>query len=983
MKKRHFLRRLPLLILCMGMLLSVFALPAMADDTPLLVSSQTVAEDYGMQIDLQLSADEKTLTLSLQMKGEGLCRTQFVALAYDAAVLSLHGAKVADAPQPMTDISTFTLEGGWRFDTVKPYAAVTGNAGYLYLYPAREDAVTYSSYTTILSFPFSVSDATALHVGSIRLITEAEENLFAQSCKATVATEDLHMTYGADANDALSGVSFVGNTPITGAREESAVGTFETWVNPFTDVKADAPYFDAIAYVCKNNLFQGSSETTFDPETSMIRATFATVLCRLAGAEEEAKADTEAQKEFLETFTDVKDTWYVPYLAWGVKTGLFLGNDRKEVMPNDNISTEQMYLLMMRFFDLYEYETAPYEKDAVASLPDGAEVHNWAADGVAFAMANGLLLTDEEGNARPRADAMRWELATVLKRMDTVRVEVEAPVGEGGAEDVYSTVVAPHWLTDRQKDLYRHLYTAIVDGYTEIDTTAYQMTMDEIYPVFAEVYKTPEMFYITGKCVYYINNVTGLAVTVCPEYELMGSARMTAMKQYKEKIAGILADVDENWTDFEKTLYLHEYLVSHYTYAEGTELHSAYELLTEYQGVCSAYTRLYTGLLRALGIQAESLYSKEMNHEWNIVNLDGSWYHIDATWDDPVPDKRGLVNHGYFLLSDAAMRAKQHSGWDAPTACTDTRYDNAWWKEMNSAFVPMDDGTWAYIDITSGDIRVWDTETDAKTTVGNIGATWYVDNAHYYTRKYSTLVRCGKVLLYNTAKEIYVYYPDTKRTESVYLHYNIGDIFGIYPDPSFYHEEENAYHIRITVSNTPNETPIEYGSLLLKNPYGNTVSGSIEGYFGTREVQVILEANGQEIASAILKGENAPFTDKADFLFEALCSDTYTLKLQADGCFDVTLGGLVLDGACKIDVTELLKPYVLLSGDCNGDNVIDRYDRELLCTASVFNKLAADSSLPQADLNADGVVDIIDLLLLTSKARFGKRASDCILQYAS
>lgn len=64
-------------------------------------------------------------------------------------------------------------------------------------------------------------------------------------------------------------------------------------------------------------------------------------------------------------------------------------------------------------------------------------------------------------------------------------------------------------------------------------------------------------------------------------------------------------------------------------------------------------------------------------HAWNIVQIDGEWYHVDTTWDDPIPNREGYVRYEYFLKSDAAM-SFDHNNWDTPHgACTSTRYDDA------------------------------------------------------------------------------------------------------------------------------------------------------------------------------------------------------------------------------------------------------------------------------------------------------------------
>ena len=56
-------------------------------------------------------------------------------------------------------------------------------------------------------------------------------------------------------------------------------------------------------------------------------------------------------------------------------------------------------------------------------------------------------------------------------------------------------------------------------------------------------------------------------------------------------------------------------------------------------------------------------------HAWNLVQLDGQWYHLDVTWNDPLPDRGNEVRYGYFLVSDTHL-ARDHT-WimaDYPSA---------------------------------------------------------------------------------------------------------------------------------------------------------------------------------------------------------------------------------------------------------------------------------------------------------------------------
>ena len=65
-------------------------------------------------------------------------------------------------------------------------------------------------------------------------------------------------------------------------------------------------------------------------------------------------------------------------------------------------------------------------------------------------------------------------------------------------------------------------------------------------------------------------------------------------------------------------------------------------------------------LLDRVGISSIMVTSYDMNHAWNLVNIDNEWYHVDTTWDDPV-GYSGATRHTYFLRgSDYMSKVDQH-----------------------------------------------------------------------------------------------------------------------------------------------------------------------------------------------------------------------------------------------------------------------------------------------------------------------------------
>lgn len=139
-----------------------------------------------------------------------------------------------------------------------------------------------------------------------------------------------------------------------------------------------------------------------------------------------------------------------------------------------------------------------------------------------------------------------------------------------------------------------------------------------------------------------------------------------------QKVSEVVALCQESGakSEYEIALFMHDYLISNaeydltYTYffPDGVLLHGT--------GVCQSYATAYQILMEEMGVECVFVigYAGE-DHSWNMVNIDGEWYHVDCTWDDPVGAISG-ENHAYFCISDEMM-ALDHS-WNEALypACT-------------------------------------------------------------------------------------------------------------------------------------------------------------------------------------------------------------------------------------------------------------------------------------------------------------------------
>ncbi len=106
-------------------------------------------------------------------------------------------------------------------------------------------------------------------------------------------------------------------------------------------------------------------------------------------------------------------------------------------------------------------------------------------------------------------------------------------------------------------------------------------------------------------------------------------------------------------TDYERALWLHDWLVDHCEYDYSYLYCNPEGALVRGTGTCEAYHRAYTMLLRRVGIASGRIEGN--GHVWTAVYIDGNWYQVDVTWDDNGYSDHTYENYLYFGLNDTIM----------------------------------------------------------------------------------------------------------------------------------------------------------------------------------------------------------------------------------------------------------------------------------------------------------------------------------------
>lgn len=175
---------------------------------------------------------------------------------------------------------------------------------------------------------------------------------------------------------------------------------------PFTDVKESDWFYDAVVYAYINELFNGTSATTFSPNDTMTRAMLVTVLWRMEG---------EPTMNSTEPFNDVvAGNWYTNAVVWANGSGIVNGTSATTFDPDGSVTREQIAAILYRYAKTKGWDVS--SASGLGSFPDSEQVSDWAARAIEWTYAEGLITGKDGGRLDPQGQASRAEVATILMR---------------------------------------------------------------------------------------------------------------------------------------------------------------------------------------------------------------------------------------------------------------------------------------------------------------------------------------------------------------------------------------------------------------------------------------------------------------------------------------------------------------------------------------------------------------------------------------
>ena len=189
------------------------------------------------------------------------------------------------------------------------------------------------------------------------------------------------------------------------------------------------------------------------------------------------------------------------------------------------------------------------------------------------------------------------------------------------------------------------------------------------------VLDNPELFYIDITKMYLLTNITTRILSTTYEVSISGNGDSYLEEGFnsEEEVDVAISNIENikneiisntSGNTVDKIRYVHNYLIDtvEYDVNAGTGIRDIYGALINQKAVCEGYAKAFKYIMDELEIPcilvcgtATNSVGVTENHAWNYVQIDGVWYAVDVTWDDPIirgellGDLPDDIRYGYFL----------------------------------------------------------------------------------------------------------------------------------------------------------------------------------------------------------------------------------------------------------------------------------------------------------------------------------------------
>lgn len=301
----------------------------------------------------------------------------------------------------------------------------------------------------------------------------------------------------------------------------------------------------------------------------------------------------------------------------------------------------------------------------------------------------------------------------------------------------------------------------------EVDISGYNVSYDEFEEIYTSVIlNEPELHYVNAIQVSISYRTEDHILAFKPVYNCTYGQLENRNRKIQSFSKSVMSGIKKNWSDEEKILYVHDRLAAHITYYDGSKKEygrNIYDAFVDRSSVCVGYSLGFQYFMDKLGIPCICVNTDD--HIWNMVCVDGQWYHVDVTWDDSTEVTKNTVFHNVLLQSDEGLSELKHEAALRSAEADDCFYSDAFWTESNTRISYLN-GYWYYTN--NEGLNRYSFESGESRHIYDIVGVWHAATGKDWTIPFSQTAVYGKSVYFNSPDTIYRYDTTKKKIYKVY-----------------------------------------------------------------------------------------------------------------------------------------------------------------------------------------------------------------------
>ncbi len=253
-----------------------------------------------------------------------------------------------------------------------------------------------------------------------------------------------------------------------------------------------------------------------------------------------------------------------------------------------------------------------------------------------------------------------YQIYTNSYTIKNASLGTETAASEKSIVDDYTVKYAYSTLTADQKKVYAAIYEGIKNHEETVEFKHNGLTQEELQKVFWCVSYDNSEFYWLGKG--YASTIGSTGCSLNPIYTKTKAEVRSMDARVKAAAQEIIDGALKLDTQFERIKYIHDSIAGMTTYdsSDWDKNSDLDAVLLNGRALCEGYARTFAYLCQSIGINTTCVAGETEagGHMWNLVQLDGEWYHMDVTYDDPV-SSTPMIRYDYFCVTEAKMREER------------------------------------------------------------------------------------------------------------------------------------------------------------------------------------------------------------------------------------------------------------------------------------------------------------------------------------